>query len=208
MTAIYHITHQHNLPAIIEQGGLQSNSVQARLNLKHVNIAHQTIQDRRAATRVPLPPGGVLHDYVPFYFAPRSPMLYAIQRGNVAGYTEGQTPILHLVVSAEAVAASGHPFVFTDGHAIMAFTHFFNNLNQIDQVDWEIMQARFWADTQEDNDRLRRRQAEFLVHQIVPWPLVQEIGVLYKEVAVAVKNLLKGQAHQPTVALRPEWYYH
>ena len=142
MTSIYHITHLRNLPGILELGGLYANSAMARRNVEHISIAHRTIQDRRATTRVPLPPGGVLHDYVPFYFAPRSPMLYAIHRGNVQEYAEGQTPIVHLVTTAEAIAASDQPFVFTDGHAIMAFTSFYNDLRQLDQVDWDIMRAR------------------------------------------------------------------
>lgn len=29
---------------------------------------------------MPLPPGGFLNDYVPFYLGPRSPMLYRISR--------------------------------------------------------------------------------------------------------------------------------
>lgn len=43
-------------------------------------IAHNTIQDRRAQTYVPCLPGGNPHDYVPFYFAPCSPMLYAAHK--------------------------------------------------------------------------------------------------------------------------------
>ena len=207
MTPIYHITHLRNLPGILELGGLYANSATARRGVEHVNIAHQSIQDRRATTRVPLPPGGVLHDYVPFYFAPRSPMLYAIHRGNVQGYTEGQTFIVHLVTTAEAIAASGQPFVFTDGHAIMAFTDFYNDLGQLDQVDWDVMRARYWRDTLEDNDRLRRRNAEFLVHQHVPWALVQEIGVMDREIAVTLQHMLKDQAHPSSVTIHKEWYY-
>ena len=207
MTPIYHITHLRNLPGILELGGLYANSATARRGVEHVNIAHKSIQDRRATTRVPLPPGGVLHDYVPFYFAPRSPMLYAIHRGNVQGYTEGQTFIVHLVTTAEAIAASGQPFVFTDGHAIMAFTDFYNDLGQLDQVDWDVMRARSWRDTLEDNDRLRRRNAEFLVHQHVPWALVQEIGVMDREIAVTLQHMLKDQAHPSSVTIHKEWYY-
>lgn len=208
MTPIYHITHLRNLRAILEAGGLMAYSVLASRNIPHVNIAHQTIQDRRAATRVPLPPGGALHDYVPFYFAPRSPMLYSIHKGNVEGYEEGQPPILHLVTSAEAVQAGGQPFVFTDGHAIKAFTTFYNHLRDLDKVDWKIMQARYWHDTAEDGDRLRRRNAEFLAHQFVPWALITEVGVRYKGSAEAVLHLLQGQAHRPSVAVRFDWYYH
>ncbi|WP_353620333.1 DarT ssDNA thymidine ADP-ribosyltransferase family protein [Geobacillus sp. AYS3] len=41
-------------------------------NVAKVKVcAHTRIQDRRLTTLVPLPPYGTLHDYVPFYFAPR-----------------------------------------------------------------------------------------------------------------------------------------
>ena len=34
---------------------------------------------------------------------------------------------------------------------------------QFDKVDWELVPARYWADQPDDNDRQRRKQAEFLV---------------------------------------------
>lgn len=71
--------------------GLLSYTALRRQRIGYTNIAHQNIQDRRAYRQVPFDPGGVLHDYVPFYFAPRSPMLYTISRGNVVGYEQGQT---------------------------------------------------------------------------------------------------------------------
>ena len=49
----------------------------------YTNIAYESIQDRRSIKSVPCGVGGSLHDYVPFYFAPRSPMLYTIHRGNL-----------------------------------------------------------------------------------------------------------------------------
>jgi len=70
---------------------------------RHVSIAYQDIQERRSKIIVSCGPGGTLHDYVPFQFAPRSPMLYTINRGNVPGYLEGQKPLLHLVATIETV---------------------------------------------------------------------------------------------------------
>ena len=86
MTDIFHITHIRNLQNIINDGGLWCDRVVSQRNLAHVSIAHQHIKDRRAQKNVPIPPHGVVADYVPFYFAPRSPMLYSISRGNVEGY--------------------------------------------------------------------------------------------------------------------------
>jgi len=83
---------------------------------------------------------GTLHDYVPFYFAPRSPMLFTISRGNVPTCSN-QEPVVHLVTNIQAVQAAGLPFVFTDGHGIMQLTSFFEDLAQLDHVDWTIMRT-------------------------------------------------------------------
>ena len=91
--------------------------------------------------------GGTLAEYVPFYFAPRSPMLYVIHKGNVEGYKEGQAPILHLVRSTDIVSKSGLPFVFIDGHANVAMSQFFDRLELLSKVDWEIMKGKWWNDT-------------------------------------------------------------
>lgn len=89
MTAIYHITHLRNLRSIIRLDGLWSDADRDDMGLAPVNIAHAHIKRRRAQRRVDHTPGGTLDEYVPFYFAPRSPMLYSIGRGNVEGYNEG-----------------------------------------------------------------------------------------------------------------------
>ena len=117
---IYHITHLGNLEGIIRAGGLAAKTLLQREQVDHVSIAYEHIQDRRARMRVACGPGGMLHDYVPFYFAPRSPMLYTIHRGNVPSFPEGQTPVLHLVADVDAVVAARLPYVFTDGHAVIA----------------------------------------------------------------------------------------
>ena len=80
MTAIYHITHLRNLQNILRDGGLWCDHIVEERNLAHVSIAYQHIKDRRARKQVPCGPGGTVSDYVPFYFAPRSPMLYVINR--------------------------------------------------------------------------------------------------------------------------------
>ena len=154
-------------------------------------------------------PGGVLADYVPFYFAPRSPMLGAIHIGKVEGYTEGQEPVLHLVSSAEAWVQMGNIPVFTDGHAIIQLSDFFNDLQHLNRIDWKITQERYWHDTDDDNDRTRRREAEFLAHQFFPWPLISEIGVMTNAMAKAVNEVLKQnpESHRPVIATRRNWYY-
>jgi hypothetical protein len=207
-TPLYHITHLHNLPLILESGGLQANSSLQRRRVSFRDISYSNIQDRRARKRVPCGAGGFLHDYVPLYFAPRSPMLYTIHRGNVPSCPEGQAPILHLVTTAEDIAAAELAFAYTDGHAVIAFSEFFDDLAQLEAaIDWEVMRSRYWNDTQDDSDRKRRRQAEFLVHSSLPWPLITEIGVFNRGVEAQVQQILKNFNLNTPVNSYPNWYY-
>jgi hypothetical protein len=207
VTLIYHITHLGNLPSILAERGLCCDGLRAERRLPCKGIAHESIKTRRAKTRVPVSSGGVLADYVPFYFAPRSPMLYTIHGGNVEGYTEGQVPVVHLVAQAERVVGDNLAFAFTDGHAVIALSDFYDDLVRLDRVDWNIMRERYWADTSEDGDRKRRRQAEFLVHRFLPWSYIEEIGVINSAVAERVRAILADQANAPNVVVRRDWYY-
>ena len=207
LTDIYHITNINNLASILKSGGLVAYNTLQQTKIHYTNIAHQNIQYRRAITKVPCSAGGTLHDYAPFYFAPRSPMLYTIHKGNVTGYAQGQNSVIHLVSTAQAVQSQGLAFAFTDGHGIISYTQFSDNLNNLGIVDWEIMKARYWSDTDDDNDRKRRRQAEFLVHQFCPWTLITEIGVINNTIRAEVIQILQISKQQTPVKVYPSWYF-
>lgn len=208
-TYIYHITHAGNLPLILAACGLRTCAALRAENVSYTDIAYQTLQDRRAQVCVPCGPGGTLHDYVPFYFAPRSPMLYKISRRSEPQHHEGQTPIVHLVSTVESVKRAGAGFAFTDGHGIMAMTSFYDDTDRLDQIDWQIMAASIWRDTIEDNDRKRRRQAEFLVYDFCRWEWIQAIGVINRTAKARVESLLQNStvSHQPLVTVEGGWYY-
>lgn len=206
-TRIYHITHINNLPSILNSGGLIANSRLRQERINYLDIAHEDIQGHRARTYVPCSARGILHDYVPFYFAPRSPMLCAIHNRKVKGYEQGQKPVVHLVSTAETVKVADLDFAFTDGHAIVAYSSFYDDLDDLDKIDWKIMTAIYWADKPEDGDRKRRRQAEFLVHQFCPWALITEIGVINTSIQEQVQQVLQNVNYQPPVRVYPNWYY-
>ena len=135
-------------------------------------------------------------------------MLYAIHKGNVEEYTGGQHEVLHLVGNAERVAQTlGLAYCFTDGHAEIGFSEFFENLDDLNKIDWKIMHEKFWSDTVEDMDRKRRRQAEFLVHRFFPWEMILEIAVMNARMGEAAEKVIAGCRHQPKIVTEQEWYY-
>ncbi|MBS2008428.1 MAG: DUF4433 domain-containing protein [Cyanobacteria bacterium SZAS TMP-1] len=206
-TYIFHITDIKNLHGIVDGGGLLAKSEIDRRGAIYENIAYDGLQDRRSTTVVPCGPGGVLHNYVPFYFAPRSPMLLAIQSGGVEGYSGTQSSIIYLVTTVQAIAAEPLEFVFTDGHGIMTITDFFQDLTDLDKIDWAIMKENYWANTEEDGDRKRRRQAEFLISKFCPWHLIKKIGVHGVSAEQSVKELIAVLGHKPEVKVERSWYY-
>ncbi len=158
---------------------------------------------------MPCAPGGTVHDYVPFYFGYRSPMLLNLKTGRVAGYNEGQEPLIYLVSTCQNVAESGALFVFTEGHGAASYSEWFNDLRFLDRVDWGTVYERYWFSTLNDLDRQRRKQAEFLVHGFCDWALIQEIGVINE----VIKEHVQGElARFPRnlripVSVHAEWYY-
>ncbi|NYS19497.1 DUF4433 domain-containing protein [Streptomyces sp. SJ1-7] len=202
---IYHFTHINNLPNIIQSKALFADS-QTR-NLMQVEVGDRGVKSRRRGLLVPKPPGGVPADYVPFYFAPRSPMMLCINSGRVPEYQEGQGPLIYLVSTAQKMAAQGIPFLFTDGNCASRITTYYDDLAQLDQVDWAVMEARIWRDTAEDPDRKRRRMAEFLMHGTAPLSAMLGIAAMNEEVATSVRHILTQHSHPMEVRVRREWYY-
>jgi hypothetical protein len=98
--------------------------------------------------------------------------------------------------------------VFTDGHADMPpLTSFYDNFNDLDKIDWKLMNSKYWHDTIDHPDRERRRQAEFLVHDSCPWELISKIGVHNQETAENVLEILADVVHKPEIKIETGWYY-
>lgn len=207
-TYIYHFTHAKNLPAILSAGCVYCQS-QLPADSQRVDVSHYDIQERRSTKRVKCGPGGVLHDYIPFYFAARSPMMYVLSRGNVEGYDSGTTPLIYLVSSVRRIREDGLQFVFSDGHPTKAFSRIYDDTSHLDEIDWSVMEAWYWNDTQDDPDRKRRRQAEFLIHGALPWDSVEFLVVRNVRLKERLDAFLEEQWPHQVRLVRVEagWYF-
>ncbi len=217
-TPVFHITAIDNLKSIAANGAILAKNVVLARNLEAANIAYEGIQGRRAAKAVPIEPGGTLHDYVPFYFAPRSPMLMTINGGNVPGCDYRQDDIVHLASNAQFIRDGGNKFVFSDLHAAKDFSEFFNDLKDLDKIDWSIFfenpliegYCKYWNSKHMPSKYMHRqesRMAEFLVHQQLPIAAISEIGVRTTEGETRVRDSLKGTGWNPSVKVVPGWYF-
>ena len=171
-------------------------------------VGQQGIKAKRRLRGVPIAPGGVVADYVPFYFAARSPMLGSIHKGHVSSYSGGQEEVVYLVTDVERVVEAGLEFVFTDRNAALDVARFENDPTRVGAlIDWPLMEARMWNNTSEEPDRMERRMAEFLVHRHVAWDLI--LGVA----AIDERRCRDAEAVLATVGVtiparpRQDWYF-
>nr|WP_272921179.1 DUF4433 domain-containing protein [Streptomyces sp. SID2119] len=205
---LFHFTHVEHLPAMLAEKQLVSDSAMRRRGGVPVECGDQSVKAERRERVITVPPYGHPADYVPFYFAPRSPMMYVISRGGVATYRGGQPPLVYLVTTVNEVVATGNPYVFSDGNCANAITAHFTDLAQMPRrVDWEIMAATYWANTTDDGDRMRRRMAELLVHESLPVSALTEIGTYDRVHAQQVQDALNAAGVDLRVTVRREWYY-
>ena len=215
---IFHITAIPNLASIAKSKMLYSNGVLQKKKIKHANIAYQGAQGKRATKLVAISPGGVIHDYVPFYFAPRSPMLMAINGGRVEGCPHRQEDIVHLVTTVEAIVAAHLHYVFYDYNATLSIATCYSRLRDLDKIDWELFHepprkdgyCKYWH-SQVGNPRyvlrMETRQAEFLVHKSVPLNLIQTVGVYSEAKADEVREIFDDVGVELQVEVKPDWYY-
>jgi ssDNA thymidine ADP-ribosyltransferase, DarT len=162
-TPLYRLIHVDTLPTLLTRGALHAPNNTPDDGLPYRTIHNVSVQVSRHTNQIRCGPGGTCHDYVPFYFGPLSVMLLNLKTGRVDGYSEGQAPLIYLTTTVQRVVDAGCRFVFSDGHGLARFTSWYDDLARLDQVAWDLAAARYWSDKPDDNDRQRRKQAEFLV---------------------------------------------
>lgn len=203
---IYHIVHVDRLASIIKQGCLWSDAAVQNAQLPGTTIGMSTIKARRLAKIFNSP---CLHvgECVPFYFCPRSVMLYMLHMNNhpEITYRGGQTPIVHLQAdlyqTVDWANQNSKKWVFTNSNAGSFYFDDFNNLSQLNQVNWSSVSAANWKDCRE------QKQAEFLLEELFPWTLVEAVGVYSQAQVHQVSTDLNSTVHRPPVLVKRNWYY-
>jgi hypothetical protein len=199
-----------NLAAIVRDGCLVSDAAMIERGGPARSIGMSTIKRRRVEELdLPCHPGTKVGDYVPFYFCPRSIMLYVIHCANhpELEYRGGQEPIVHLECDLRTVVRwaeeSSVRWAFSLSNAGAYYTEFRSRLDDLAQLDWKAIAARDFKAPEVNEGK----QAEFLLHEEVPFDLVERIGVHSEAMRTNVTGALRGSSHRPAIEVRPEWYF-
>jgi len=205
---IYHIVHVDRLPSIVADSSLWCDAEIVRRSPPGTTIGMNDIKQRRL-NELTLDSYPDLHvgDCVPFYFCPRSIMLYLLYQANHSelSYRGGQTPIIHLEADLRQVVAwaelNNQRWAFTLSNAGARYFEDRCDLRLLGEIEWNAVQARNWRQCQEG------KQAEFLIENQFPWNLVTRIGVHSQAIYNQVNAALSSSAHKPSIEVKNEWYY-
>jgi ssDNA thymidine ADP-ribosyltransferase, DarT len=207
---IYHITHIDNLQNIAASVGLVSDANRIASNLSCSLVGMSTIKQRRLdEIEVSCHPGTMVGQYVPFYFCPRSIMLYILHMGNhpEVSYRGGQQPIVHLQADFNTAIHWANSnkvrWAFSNGNAGARLTLFYNHPSQLSEIDWYAIASADFRDAKVKEGK----QAEFLMFDVFPWTLIEKIGTINSSMATQVETILASTGYQPAIAVEPSWYF-
>jgi hypothetical protein len=94
-------------------------------------------------------------------------------------------------------------WAFSKSNAGAYYIRFFKTLDQLDEINWRAVA------TQDFRDPIIKegKQAEFLLFDACPWPLIERIGVMDTRVAEHVISLIRQTEHRTVVSVQRGWYY-
>ncbi|MGD0293012.1 MAG: DUF4433 domain-containing protein [Terracidiphilus sp.] len=205
---LYHIVHVDRLPSIVADGRLLCDAEMAQRTGTGTIIGMSEIKARRLVLPVKSHQGLNVGACVPFYFCPRSVMLYLIYQGNhpELAYKGGQDPIVHLELDLHRVVKWAEDrklrWAFTLSNAGSYYFEDRCDLKNLHEVNWQAVNAAQWSGTFKEG-----KQAEFLVEQQVAWDLVVRIGVLSRGIGQRTGAAIARASHQPEIEIKRNWYY-
>lgn len=208
---LYHIVHIDKLSSILysgSEGQLLCDKDVIEQNLLGTTIGMNKIKNRRLRELTLNSYPDLYVGYcVPFYFCPRSIMLYMFYQNNHLDidYLGGQEPIVHLVFNLRNVVdwanQNRQRWVFTGSNAGSRYFNDYCDLQELNALNWDAINTNDWSNCKEE------KQAEFLVEKSVSWHLVEEIGVYSLEQYNNVCTIIASALHKPPIKVKREWYY-
>ena len=201
---IFRITHRDNIPWILENGLHCQNS--SKVDPNFVNIGNPDLIARRSMRPVPIPPGGTLSDYLPFYFTPHSPMMYNIHTGRSVT-RRSNNEIVIIASSLPALQEAEKTFVFTDRHAYLMAANFYGSLENIDEIAWNLLKNRDFRRDPNDPSAIERYQAEALVHGYLEPDLIEEFVCYDRNVEDSLRETASSLDVDVDIKARATWYF-
>lgn len=196
------MTHIENIPHILKYGITHPES--KFTNQNYIGIGDQSIIETRK-DKV-LIDDKKIGDFIPFYFAYRTPMLLVIQTGYNGVEKIHPSNIVYCVTNIGKIIESQKEFIFSDGHPLNTLTtiHSKDEINNLfDIIDENAIKSIQWSG-ENYLDVKRRKEAELL--------LLGDLGidsivgfVVYDD--MAKNKMIDFGVNEKKIAIRKDYYY-
>jgi hypothetical protein len=201
---IFRITHRANVPWSLKNGLHCASSLTQDPHF--VSIGKPDLIERRRSRRVPVPPGGTLDDYIPFYFTPCSPMLYNILTGHGVR-RRAREEIVVLVSSFDQLDQHGLPYVFTDRHAYLRAASFFRDRSDLRHIDYDLLKSKAFKRDREAPAKFDSYQAEALVHGKMPSVALLGLACYTEKARSEINAVISDLGLELKTVVRRNWYF-
>lgn len=202
---IFRITHISNVPWILENGlHCRSSGI---ADPDFTQIGNASLIDKRQHFAVPIAPGGLLSDYVPFYFTPKSIMLYNIVTGYQDTPIVPRSEIVTIVSRLRGVRGSGIDAIFTDQHAVSKTAQYYNDLDKLGEIDWAILRNCDFRRDPDDPGKTLRYHAEALIRGFLPCEQIAGIGCRGENEKRTLQGFGRAAGMNLNIVVRPDWFF-
>ena len=147
--SFWYIASIQNLESISKKGILSHNEVRD-LGINHFDISDHGVQRRRNIEHT----GMDLQNMVPLYINPKNAMLFVLREQN--------NNLCLLEIDPWVLATC--PLNFSDGNAANAATKFYQEIEDLDKLSWDILFSERWN---EFTGGKRKRMAEVLIDRSI-----------------------------------------
>lgn len=195
----FRLVHIANIPHILRYGFVHPTSPNADKN--YVQIGDSSVINVRNNMS-----NYKLCDYIPFYFGPRSPMLYVIQHGYNGVTRYEASELVYCIIRIDDIINHSIECVFTDGHALNKITSFYNKTKLIELnnlIKYNDVYTPNWIDL-DDVDLKRRKEAELLIKDELPPQFIRGFVVYNEE---AAKKFASYGVSNDKLVIKPNYYF-
>ena len=206
-TYIYRIAHIDNLKLFLDAGCLYSPQAAPDFYIEGYKTIHNPeIQEIRGNIYINKEKDCTIHDFIPFYFCYRTPMLYPV----LHQYGKSPDEIIYLVACTNEIVVSGKEFVITDCNATLGYALRYYDIKDLDKLDWNAINAKYWGSQNDPTGHLKQyKMAEFLVRDSLDWNYIKEVAVYSKKSHDKVKTIMDqyGSTLRKKITINHDWYY-
>jgi len=199
--------------------------------------SYQAIVNRRGTSQFPMPCGGVVNDYVPFYFSPLTSFTYTIHRGNVPLKAPDGTDMgiasdgerAFIICRIDSLKGCGLDICYSDFplNSNVPIPTVIEDLDELEQhVYWDVFEdapktgripeigyegvCKYFKNVEEPPKwqyRSQKRMAEFLVKKALPLEFVCCIVAKTPEMQDKLQEMTDASTWEIPILLKPDCYF-